>query len=103
MKIIEEMSNYIEEEIEDAEKYIKCAMKYKETDPVLAKVFSDISSDEMKHMILLHDQVAQMINRYKAEKGEPPADMLAVYNYLHERHIEKANAVKVMQSTFKGN
>jgi hypothetical protein len=35
-----------------------------------------------------------LIDAYKKEKGEPPAPMMAIYNYLHGRHISKAAAVK---------
>jgi hypothetical protein len=41
-----------------------------------------------------HDAVVTIIDAYKKEKGEPPAPMMAIYNYLHERHINKAAAIK---------
>ena len=39
MKIIETLSNQIEEELEDAEKYIRCALEKKEQDPALADTY----------------------------------------------------------------
>ena len=51
-------------------------------------------------MTRLHTAVADIIEQYRKEKGEPPADMLAVYNYLHKKQIEQAAEVKAMQNMF---
>ena len=102
MKIIKKISEMIEEELEGAEEYAKCAAKYKESDPALSKTFYDISLQEMEHVNKLHGEVVKLIETYRKEKGEPPAAMLAVYDYLHERQIEKANTIKACQSQYKG-
>ena len=102
MKIIKELSEYIEEEIEDACKYAKRANELKDTDRPLADLFSTLPTEEMRHMQMLHDAVVRKIEDYRQTNGEPPASMLAVYDYLHQRHIEKANEVKNYQSMYKG-
>lgn len=102
MKIIEKLSDLMEEEMEGAKMYIECAMKYKEEDVLLAKMFSDMSTDELKHAMLLHDNAARIITEYK-QKGETvPPEMKAVYDYLHNKHIEKFNAIKLQQTMFRG-
>ena len=102
MTIIKKISEMIEEELEGAEHYAKCAVKHKDSDPTLAKVFYDISLDEMRHVNLLHEEVVKMIETHRKEHGEPPAAMMAVWDYMHERHIEEANEVKMYQAQYKG-
>lgn len=92
----------IEEEIGDAKKYAKCAIKYKDTDAVLAKCFFDLSTAEMRHMEMLHAEVARIITQYRKENGEPPTTMMAVYDYLHEKQIEESKEVKDYQAMYRG-
>ncbi len=101
MKIIQKYVDWVEEELESAETYIKEAITHKEDNPKLAKALFDISNDEMRHVDILHSEVVDLIAEHRREKGEPPASMLAVYNYLHERHIEKANRIKTLQAEYR--
>lgn len=103
MKIIEKLSDMIEEELHDAEKYINCAMNHAEDRPTLAETFYRLSMEEMQHMSLLHEQVAKIIDDYRKAKGEPPADMMAIYNYVHKKHIAKAAEVKNKQMIYKSS
>lgn len=102
MKIIEKLSDMISDEIEDAERYARCAIMHKEDMPDLAETFYKLSTDEMGHMAALHDQVTRIISNYKRQNGEPPANMLAVYEYLHAKQIDKASEVKMLQSMYRG-
>ena len=74
---------------------------FRESYPDLAQTLYDLSQEEMGHMARLHTAVTNIIEQYRKTKGEPPADMLAVYNYLHKKQIEKAAEVKNLQGMFK--
>lgn len=101
MLIIKKMEDQIGEELHDAKKYIKCAIKYKEDHRDLADLYYQLSQEEMGHADRLHKMVVREIEDYRKKEGEPPAEMLAVYNYLHEKEIDKAKEVKTMWDMYK--
>ena len=101
MKLIKCLSEKIEEEIDDACSYIDLAMKWKNDEPDTADVFYELSLSEMEHMEKLHGEVVELIEEYRKEKGEPPKEMLTLYEYLHERHIADATQVRIKQGMYK--
>ena len=101
MKLIERLSDKIGDEIHDAKSYAKMALEVKDEHPDLARTLYGISLEEMEHMSRLHKAVAEIIEAYRKEHGEPPASMLAVYDYLHQQHIAKAAEARNLQAMYK--
>lgn len=101
MKIIKVMSEDIERELDLAEDCIKNAVQYKSEFPDVARAYDNLCTTHLNSIKVLHDQVVSIINKYKNEKGEPPAPMMAIYEYLHERQINKTVGVRNLQEIFK--
>lgn len=101
MKIIKCIAERIKEEIQDAETYMDLANQWKEEQPQAAEVFNELAEEELGHMQKLHNVVTELIDEYKAEHGEPPAGMMALYEYMHAQNIENTMRVKVKQAMYR--
>lgn len=100
MKIIKCLTKLIEEEVADAKKYAELALTYATDQPDAAKLFRELSDEELRHMDRLHKVAERVIEDHRKAKGDPPAEMLAVYNFLHERQIAAAKEVKMLQGMY---
>lgn len=100
MQVIKCLSEDIEKTLDAAEEAIKMAIMYKEEYPIAAKSFYAKSVALMESLKPQHEAVVGLIDNYKKDKGEPPAPMMAIYNYMHERHINKAAAIKNLQDMY---
>lgn len=102
MKIIADYSDYIEEEIHDAEKYARKAIECKEMSPQDSEVFYKLANEELNHMNAIHGLVVAKIEAYKKQNGEPPEAMKFLYDILHKKHIQNVATVKGMLALYKG-
>lgn len=100
---IKRLCKKIKGEIHDAEEYARDALMVRDTDKMLGDEYYRLANEELKHMESLHNQVVRLINKYRMETGkEPPADMQAKYDYIHEEQIEMIRDVKILLSMYKG-
>ena len=101
MKLIKELEELIEDEIHDVGKYAKMAAELKDEHPALAQVLYTISTQEDTHHAMLHEEVTKIIEAHRRTHGQPPAEMMAVYNFLHKRHIEKLAEARRYQEMYR--
>lgn len=101
MKDIKLLVEHMEEELEDACTYAKLAMEYKTKNPELAQMFYKLSTEEMSHKDSLHNSATRMIAEHRRTHGEPPAEMMAVYEFMHQRFMDKAEKILNLQNLFR--
>ena len=101
MKIIKVIATKIKEEIKDAEAYADLAMEWMKVDPEAAELFEELSEEEMMHADKLHGRIEALIEKYRAEKGEPDPKMMGRYEYMHEEQIENARNARIKQNMYK--
>ena len=101
MKLIRDLEEMISDEISDIKKYAKFAAKVKDEHPTLAQVLYTISTQEEGHQAALHDEVVNIIEQHRRTHGEPPASMMAVYDYMHQQHIDKLAEARMYQDIYK--
>lgn len=101
MKIIAWLTEQIEDEIHDVKEYAKMAAELKEEHPGLAQVLYNISTQEDTHQAMLHAEVVKIIENHRKMHGEPPAAMMAVYEYVHQKHIDKMAESRRYQEIYR--
>lgn len=101
MKLIEKLTDRIDEEIEDVKYYAKLATEVKAEYPTLAQVLFNISTQEDGHQAAIHNEVVKIIEEHRRTHGEPPAAMMAVYDYLHKKSIDKLAEARMYQDVYK--
>ena len=101
MQLIKKLSKMIDEEINDAEKYARCALNNRDDHPIVAEMFYSLSLDEMKHMSQLHNSVVKLIEEAKSSGKVVPAGMMEMYEFIHEQQIEHAAEVRMLQTMFR--
>ncbi|MEG0693718.1 MAG: hypothetical protein RR444_11650 [Oscillospiraceae bacterium] len=101
MKVIEKLSKQIKEELQDSEKYIRCAMNYAADNKELAEMYYTLACEEMAHSDKLHKAVVREIEKFKATGKEVPPAMQAIWTWQHEQIIEESIDIKVMLEMYK--
>ena len=101
MKLIRDLEEAISDEISDIKKYAMWATELKESHPTLAQVLYNISTQEDGHQAAIHNEVVKIIEEHRRHHGEPPAAMMAVYEYLHKKSIDKLAEARMYQDIYK--
>lgn len=98
MKEIRLIVEHIKDEVSDAETYAKLALQYRATDKELSSAFVTLSTQEINHSEILHDQAVRLIRA----RGEPaPVSMQAVWDWEHDNYIERVAKVKALLEMVK--
>ena len=101
MKLIRDLEERIHDEIGDIKWYAKKAAELKAEHPTLAQVLYNISTQEDAHQAAIHNEVVKIIEEHRRTHGDPPATMMAVYDYLHKKAIDELAEARMYQDVYK--
>ena len=101
MKIIKCLVEMIDDELEAAEDYAKAANKYKLEHKKTCDEFIKLAEVEMSHVKTLHTEVTRLIEEHRVQKGDPPKEMMAIYEYEHEKQAHRAVLIKAFIEEYK--
>ena len=103
MKIIRDLEEMISEEIDGVRNYARMAAHVKDEHPGLAQTLYNISVQEDAHQAALHNEVVKIIEEHRRTHGEPPSAMMAVYDFMHKRHIDDLANARKYQDIYKSS
>jgi hypothetical protein len=101
MQEIKILVDQIYEEFEDAEKYFARAKSYKEKNSTIANTYLELSIAELNHIDKLHSIVILLINNVKDLKKSIPIGMNEIWQWEHEKIVEKVEELRFKISKFK--
>lgn len=101
MKLIRDLEERIHDEIGDIKWYAKKAAEMKADHPTLAQVLYNISTQEDAHQAAIHNEVVKIIEEHRRTHGDPPAAMMAVYEYMHKKAIDELAEARMYQDVYK--
>ena len=103
MRIIKKLTELIDEELNDAEKYARLALSHQDDYPDVALMFHTLSGEELRHMNMLHDAVTRLIAKHKDDTDPRTEGMRIAHNILHEQAIEKEKGVRILLDMYHSN
>ena len=103
MKSIKLLTDLIDEEICDAEKYAKLALEYKESNADVAQVFFQLAQEELKHMATLHTTDVNIVKVHMNDSDPRTEGMKIAHEILHERAMEKEKGVRILLDMYRGS
>lgn len=102
MKIICEICEFIEDELEGVERYASAAAHYKAEYKDLADLLFGMANTEATHLKNLHAWLAKNVERIKRESGEKvPQGMLDVWDWEHKKLIKRFNEAEVVLQNYQ--
>ena len=86
-------------ELNAAEHYAKHALRNKDTDKELGDVYAQIARQELEHCERFHAQAVRLIREHG---GEPNEAMRAVWEYEHDKIMERDAEIRVKLGLYDG-
>lgn len=101
MKILSKMISKANDTLEEIEWYAEKALHYKSDHKSVADVYNKIAEMHITIYDMLHKEMVGLIDEHKRIGHQPPAEMLAIWEYEHEKLIKEFAEAKTMVDEYK--
>lgn len=99
--IIRCLVEQMDEELEDAKRYVRNAIEYRSSRKALSDVYLSLGKEEVSHFLRLNDQASQIIEAARQANKMPSAAMMELYNYEHDKIMSAYAEIKVLIDSVK--
>lgn len=101
MKILKHMIEKSEDTLDEIEWYAEKALHYKAEHKAVADVYNKIADMHITIYEMLHKQMVDLIDEHRRMGHNPPPEMLAIWEYEHEKLIKEFAEAKTMVEEYK--
>lgn len=101
MKLIKDLIEKADDTLEEIEWYAEKAHHLKTNHKTLADVYIKIAEMHITIYNMLHERMVATIDEYKRQGHEPPKEMLAIWDYEHEKLVKEFAEVRYLIEDYK--
>ena len=101
MKILKDLIKKSEETLDEVEWYAEKTHHLRQEHKELADCYIKIAEMHINIYGMLHEKMVWLINEKRKEGEMPPASMLAIWEYEHEKLIKEFSEAKFLVEEYK--
>ena len=101
MKILKHMIEKAHDTMEEVEWYAEKALHYKADHKAVADIYNKIADMHIGIYDMLHKEMVTLIDEHKRMGHQPPPEMLAIWDYEHEKLVREFAEAKTMVDEYK--
>ena len=101
MKILVDLIQKMDDTMDEIEFYGTKAHHFRATHKQLADTYIKVGDMHIEIYKMLHDRVVELIDEERKKGDNPPPEMLAIWNYEHERLVKEFSEAKFLIEDYK--
>lgn len=101
MKILTHLIEKAEDTLDEIEWYAEKALHHKIDHKSLADTYNKVADMHITIYDMLHKEMVNLIEEKKRSGHQPPPEMMAIWEYEHEKLIKEFAEAKMMVDEYK--
>lgn len=102
MKIIAELVEFLEDELDAVEEYAEMAVKIKPQYREIADTLMNMAVTEKPHLDMIHTYLVKLVEKqHKDNPGEVPQGMLDVWSWKHKKLMNRLAEVTIVIENYQ--